>query len=135
MRGLLGRLRRVERLLRTLPPRDPRQDLDPDDAVRAGAILEAIGAEAPAPLGPEDAAWFRRVLAPRLSRWAAYAVRLERWREREEAAYAARSRRLVARRLNGGLAPPLRLPGFSAAALRAFERLGLLDEEEAAEAG
>ncbi|MBX6369054.1 MAG: hypothetical protein IRZ04_13785 [Rhodospirillales bacterium] len=134
MRGLLGRLRRAERLLRVLPPRDPRQDLDPDEAARAEAILAAIGAEAPEPLDPEDAAWFHRFLAPRLTRWAAYAVRLGRWRQREEAAYAARTRRLVQRRLNGGLAPPPRLPGFSEAALRAFERLGLLDEEEAAEA-
>jgi hypothetical protein len=135
MRRLLARILRAERALATLPPRDPRQDLDGEVVAGAEEMLEALGAEPPKPLDPREAAWFERHIRPLLPRWVAYAVRLARWQERDRALYELRNRREVQRRLGGSLgAVPKATPVFSAAALRAFERLGLLEVEGAAAA-
>jgi hypothetical protein len=114
--------------MRMLPPRDPRQDLHPEVVEAGESVLEALGAEPPQALTEEVTAWFERYIRPLLPRWAAYAARLRRWQEREIAAHRARNRRDVIRRLGG--CPKIE-PAFSAAALRAFERLGLGGEEEA----
>jgi hypothetical protein len=133
MRRLFARLLRAERALATLPPRDPRQDLDEEVVEGAEAMLEALGAEPPKRLDPREAAWFERHIRPLLPRWAAYAVRSARWQEREQGLYEVRNRREVQRRLGGSLgAAPKFVPAFSDAALRAFERLGLLEEAEGA---
>ena len=64
-----------------------------------------------------------------------YAIRSVRWQTREREVYEARNRREVQHRLGGTLGViPEATPAFSAAALRAFERLGLLEIEEAAAA-
>jgi hypothetical protein len=132
VRRLLSRLLRAERALDTLPPRDPRRDLPGEDVEEAEILLEALGAEPPQALHPEEADWFEARVRPLLPRWVAYAVRSARWQERERVLYEARSRREVVRRLGGSLgAVPGATPAFSAGALRAFERLGLLEEEEA----
>jgi hypothetical protein len=133
MRRLLARLLRAERALATLPPRDPRQDLDEEVVAGAEEMLEALGAEPPRSLDRAEAAWFEATIRPLLPRWVSYAVRSARWQERDRALYEVRNRREVARRLGGSLgAIPKVAPVFSAAALRAFERLGLLEAEEAA---
>jgi hypothetical protein len=129
MRRLFARLLRAERALATLPPRDPRQDLDEEVVKGADAMLEALGTEPPQALDQSEAAWFEAKIRPLLPRWASYAVRLQRWQEREVAVHQARARREVIRRLGG---TPKVTPVFTAGALRAFERLGLLELSEAA---
>jgi hypothetical protein len=71
MRRLLTRLLRAERALRTLEPRDPRQDLDPESRAAAEAMLAALGAEPPEKLDRAEKAWFEREIRPLLPRWAA----------------------------------------------------------------
>jgi hypothetical protein len=129
MRRLLARLLRAERALLTLPPRDPRQDLPAEIVAGAEAMLEALGAEPPEALDKEETAWFERRIRPLLPLWASYAARLRRWQERDVAVHEARAHREVMRRLGGS---PKVTPVFSANALRAFARLGLVAEAAAA---
>jgi hypothetical protein len=114
MRRLLYRLRRVERALDALPPRDPRQDLPPEELARADAVLDRLGAGRASSIAAEEAAWFETTIRPLLPRWLCYAGDLSRWQERR----AAHRREAEARPRRE--APP---PAFSGNALRALQRL------------
>jgi hypothetical protein len=127
MRRFLARVLRAERALSSLPPRDPRQDLPRETVESAEDLLEALGAEPPETLEPEEAAWFERRMRPLLPRWASYAARLRYWQEPALAVHEARERREVMRRLGGASRVT---PAFSANVLRAFAGLGLAEEPE-----
>jgi hypothetical protein len=122
MRRLLARLLRAERALRTLPPRDPRQDLPPEVVARAEATLEAVGAEKWAPLPPGEADWFDATILPRLPSWVAYDARQARWTDRQREALHARRQRHA--HIFMGFPPPDSI--FTRAGRRALQRLGLL---------
>ena len=124
MKRFLGRLLRAERALRTLEPRDPRQDLDPEARAAAEAILASLGADKAATLERGEKARFEREIAPLLPRWAAYAARLASWQAREHAILEARFRRETQRRLAD--LPPAANPAFAPAVLRGLERLGFV---------
>jgi hypothetical protein len=130
MRRLLTRLLRAERAVSTLQPRDPRKDLPPEEAARAQNLLEALGAEAPAPLAPEEAGWFERTIRPRLPAWIVYDRRQQRWNEGQHEARRVREKRHFHRVLGH---PPTRSI-FSAEELRALARLGLVAEAAGAAA-
>jgi hypothetical protein len=117
MRRLFGRLIRAERVLRALPPRDPRQDLPPEAVARADAVLDRLGADRAAAIAPEDAAWFEATIRPLLPRWLTYAGDLHRWHERRAAMWRAAE----ARRRDEGLPAPDTV--FSGNALQALRRL------------
>jgi hypothetical protein len=121
VRRLLARLVRAERLLAVTPPPDPRRHLPRDEERRIWRALEVLGARNPAPLAPEEAAWFERTAGPLLPAWIAHDARLLEWKRRRNAARRARHQRQHFTRDH--LAE---ISEFSQNAVRALERLGLV---------
>jgi hypothetical protein len=124
--SLRGRIRRCERGLKTLPPLDPRERLDPDDVRIARELLEDLGAEPPKPVHAEDREWLESEIRPFLPAWLAFERRRAEWRAHQ------RAREMERRRDVPRWAPSVDSPVFTDAARRAAH--ALLGWEEEADA-
>jgi hypothetical protein len=92
VRGLLGRLRRLERLAAAIPPTDPLEDVPDEVMARAVRVLETRANAAPRqpgdpywhkpepPATAEDEAWYDAEFAPFVPRYARFVDAVERWR-------------------------------------------------------
>jgi hypothetical protein len=128
--NLRGRLRRAERALWRLEPRDPRKELAAEEVKTAATLLEALGAAPPSTLRPEERSWLETALRPRLPQWLAYEARRRRWDAAARVAWRAAQRRVLQRTMC--MPPSVESPVFTENGRRAARTLLGLPPDPAA---